>query len=178
MASGSAELPEGDPSSAALVLYTSGTTGVPKGAVLHHHGVVNNARLTHERMGVGDGFVQVSPMPLFHAAGCAMAVLGTLAFAGTLVLPPWYEPGLLLELVDAERPDCVGGVPTMLIGMLDPPRMASVDVSCVRVLVTGGAVVPPVLMRRVEAAFGAPLSIVFAQTEASPVITQTSPDDS
>src|SRR6201999_120620 len=95
----------------------------------------------------------------------------------TLVLPPWFEPGLMLELVGAERPDCVGGVPTMLIGMLDHPRMADTDVSSVRVLVSGGAVVPPALVRRVEAAFGAPLSIVFAQTEASPVITQTSPDD-
>ena len=65
----------------------------------------------------------------------------------------------------------------MLIGMLDHPGFAATDLSSVRQLLTGGAVVPPALVGRVEAAFGAPVSIVFAQTEASPVITQTSPQD-
>jgi acyl-CoA synthetase (AMP-forming)/AMP-acid ligase II len=66
----------------------------------------------------------------------------------------------------------------MLIAYLDHPRFAATDVSSVRCVVTGGAVVPPALVRRVEAGFGAPLSIVFAQTESSPVITQTALDDS
>ena len=69
------------------------------------------------------------------------------------------------------------GVPTMHIGVLDHPGLAATDVSSVRLLFTGGAVVPPALVKRVEAAFGAPLCIVFAQTEASPVITGTAPGD-
>jgi acyl-CoA synthetase (AMP-forming)/AMP-acid ligase II len=116
-------------------------------------------------------------MPLYHTAGCAMAVLGTIALAGTLVLPPHFDPALMLELIATERPHCTGGVPTMLIAMLDHPDFASTDVSSVEVLVSGGAVVPPALVGRVEQAFGAPLSIVFAQTESSPVITQTAPSD-
>jgi acyl-CoA synthetase (AMP-forming)/AMP-acid ligase II len=83
----------------------------------------------------------------------------------------------VLELVEAERAQCLLGVPTMLIAYMDHPRFAATDVSTVRCVITGGAVVPPALVRRVEAAFGAPLSIVFAQTEASPVITQTAMDD-
>ena len=83
----------------------------------------------------------------------------------------------MLELIAAERPDTVAGVPTMLIGMLDHPGFATTDTLPVRQLYTGGAVAAPALVGRVEAAFGAPVSIVFAQTEASPVITQTSPQD-
>jgi acyl-CoA synthetase (AMP-forming)/AMP-acid ligase II len=175
---GEAELPEVHPGDPALILFTSGTTGLPKGAVLHHRGVVNNARLAYARMGVEPGFVHVTPMPLFHAAGCAMGVLGTIAHAGTLVLPPAFDPALVLELIASERAACLDAVPTMLIGLLDHPGFASSDVSSIRTLVTGGAVVPPALVARVEAAFGATLSIVFAQTEASPVITQTAPTDS
>ena len=160
----------------AQVQYTSGTTGVPKGAVLHHRGIVNNARLTMERGGVPPGTVFLSPMPLFHAAGCVMSVLGAVATQGTLVLPPAFDPDLMLELVES------GGWradrrPTMHIGVLDHPRLAATDMSSVRLLFTGGAVVPPALVKRVEAAFGAPLCIVFAQTEASPVITGTAPGD-
>ena len=84
----------------------------------------------------------------------------------------------MLKLIAEERPDTLAGVPTMLIGLLDHPRFAATSTSSVRRLITGGSVVPPELVGRVEAAFGAPVSIVFAQTEASPVITQTSPQDS
>ena len=175
---GDATLPVVDPRDPALVLYTSGTTGTPKGAVLHHRGVVNNARLSYARMGARDGFVQVNPMPLYHAAGCAMSVLGSLAFDGTLVLPPAFDPALVLALIESERADFAGGVPTMLIALLEHPRSPPPTSARSSVLLTGGAVVPPALVTRVEAAFGAPLSIVFAQTEASPAITQTGPDDS
>jgi acyl-CoA synthetase (AMP-forming)/AMP-acid ligase II len=170
-------LPDVDPGAAAQIQYTSGTTGRPKGAVLHHRGIVNNARLAYERIGAAPGLVQLSPMPLFHTAGCAMSVLGSIACEGTLILPPFFEPGLMLELIEAHRPACVLGVPTMLLACLDHPRFKDTDVSSVQVVVTGGAVVPPALVRRVEASFGARVSIVFAQTEASPVITQTAPGD-
>ena len=83
----------------------------------------------------------------------------------------------MLELIAAERPATLGGVPTMLIGMLDHPGFRPDGHGIGTAVVTGGAVVPPALVGRVEAAFGAPVSIVFAQTEASPVITQTSPQD-
>ena len=179
-ASGSSfrRLPHVRPGDPAQIQYTSGTTGRPKGAVLHHRGIVNNARLCYaDRLGGGPGLIQLSAMPMFHTAGCVMSVLGSVACGGTLVLAPFFDPGLLLELAATERATCVLGVPTMLIGMLDHPDFAATDLSSVDSLVTGGAVVPPALVRRVEAGFGAPLSIVFAQTEASPVITQTEPGD-
>src|SRR3954453_698344 len=177
--SATARLPHVHPGDAAQIQYTSGPTGRPKGAVLHHRGIVNNALLTYvDRLGLAPGLVQLSPMPLFHTAGCVMSVLGSIACEGTLVLPPYFDPGLVLELVEAERVQCLLGVPTMLIAYVDHPRFAGTDVSTVRCVITGGAVVPPALVRRVESGLGARLSIVFAQTEASPVITQTALDDS
>jgi acyl-CoA synthetase (AMP-forming)/AMP-acid ligase II len=170
-------LPVVSPDAAAQIQYTSGTTGFPKGAVLHHRGVVNNARLYTARLGLGRGSVFLSAMPLFHTAGCVMSVLGAAVTRGTLILPPYFDPGLMLELVATERPGILLGAPTMFIMMLDHPDLATTDISSVRQLLTGGAVVPPALAGRVEAEFGAPLSIVFAQTEASPVITQTAPQD-
>jgi len=170
-------LPEVSPHAPAQIQYTSGTTGFPKGAVLHHRGIVNNARLYTARLGLGPGSVQLSAMPLFHTAGCVMSVLGAVVTRGPLVLPPYFDPGLMLELIAAERPATLIGVPTMLIGMLDHPGFRPGRHGIGTAVVTGGAVVPPALVGRVEAAFGAPVSIVFAQTEASPVITQTSPQD-
>ena len=171
------DLPEVSQHAPAQIQYTSGTTGFPKGAVLHHRGIVNNARLYTARLGLGPGDVLLTAVPLFHTAGCVMSVLGAVVTGGTLILPPYFDPGLMLELIAAERPETLFGVPTMLIGVLDHPGLAATDVSSVRQLLTGGAVVPPALVGRVEAAFGAPLSIVFGQTEASPLITQTSPQD-
>jgi len=171
------DLPMVSPYAPAQIQYTSGTTGFPKGAVLHHRGIVNNMRLYTGRLGLGPGNVSLSAMPLFHTAGCVLAVLGAVVTRGTLILPPYFDPGLMLELIAAEQPETLTGVPTMLIGLLEYPGFTTTDISSIRQLLTGGAVVPPALVGRVEAAFDAPLSIVFAQTEASPVITQTSPQD-
>jgi acyl-CoA synthetase (AMP-forming)/AMP-acid ligase II len=170
-------LPPVNPKAAAQIQYTSGTTGFPKGAVLHHRGIVNNARLHTARIGLAPGNVQLSAMPLFHTAGCVMSVLGTIVTRGTLILPPYFDPGLMLELIAAERPDIMLGAPTMLIAMLDHKDFDDSRHRISTAVITGGAVVPPALVGRVEAGFAAPVSIVFAQTEASPVITQTSPRD-
>ncbi|WP_324788350.1 AMP-binding protein [Streptomyces sp. H51] len=171
-------LPVVSPDSAAQLQYTSGTTGTPKGVLLRHRGVVNNARLYAERCGLPPGGVQVSPMPLFHTAGCVVSVLGALAVGGTLVLPPVFDPALVLNLLETEGADTLIGVPTMLIGLLDHPDFARTDLSRLARVVSGGAVVLPELVHRVETQTAAAVSVLFAQTEASPVITGTSPRDS
>lgn len=167
-----------DPDDPAQVQYTSGTTGTPKGAVLRHAGITDNAALYAQRAGLRAGDVTVNPMPLFHTAGCVMSVLGTLSVRGTLVLPPAFDPALQLRLLEEERGTSMIGVPTMLIAMLDADTFGSTDLSSLRRVVSGGAFVPAELVRRIERETPALVSIVFAQTESSPVITQTSSDDS
>jgi fatty-acyl-CoA synthase len=171
-------LPGASPDDAAQIQYTSGTTGSPKGAVLRHAGITDNAALYAERAGLLAGDVTVNPMPLFHTAGCVMSVLGTLSVRGTLILPPAFDPSLQLRLLEEERGESMIAVPTMLVGILDAEDFRSTDLASLRRVVSGGAVVPAELVRRVERETPALVSIVFAQTESSPVITQTSPQDS
>ena len=166
-------LPEVDPGQPAQILYTSGTTGRPKGAVPHHRGLTNNARLSFQILGAGEGEVAVNPMPLFHVAGGCLFGLGVAQTLGTHVLMPRFEPGLQLHLIEAYRSAVFGGVPTMLIALLDHPELRRRDLSSVRYALSGGATVPPDLVRRVETALGIPLLITFAQTESSCSITMT-----
>jgi fatty-acyl-CoA synthase len=151
---------------------------VPKGAVLHHRGIVNSTRLSYGPvLGLGRADVQVNPMPLFHAAGCVLATLSSVATCGTHVLMPHFDPGLELELIAAERSVVFAGVPTMLIGLLNHPDFRRADLSSVRVAVAGGAVVQPELVRRVESEVGVPMCVIYGQTEASAGITMTRRDD-
>ncbi|SDD29346.1 fatty-acyl-CoA synthase [Geodermatophilus telluris] len=163
----------------AQVQYTSGTTGLPKGAVLHHRGLTNNARLSYvDVLGMGEGEAVVNPMPLFHTAGCVLATLSSIASLGTQVLPPSFDPGLHLRLVEEERSVGFVGVPTMLVALLAHPDFSPARTASVRWALSGGAPVPPPLQRRVEELLGVPMHIVYAQTEASPGITMTRADDS
>jgi fatty-acyl-CoA synthase len=172
-------LPDVDPGDPAQIQYTSGTTGPPKGAVLHHRGITNNARLSyHHVLDLRPGDVCVNPMPLFHTAGCVLATLSSISSLGTQVLLPYFDPALQLRLMAAERSVLFGGVPTMLIAMLGHPDFATTDLSSVRCAVSGGAVVPPQLVRRVEREVGVPMVIIYGQTEASPGLTMTRTDDS
>ena len=96
-------LPAVTPGDDVQIQYTSGTTGFPKGVLLHHRGLVNNAHLSMARMAVTAGDVLVWPMPLFHTAGCGLGVLGAASVGATLVLLAQFDPGLQLALIESER---------------------------------------------------------------------------
>ena len=108
-----------------MIQYTSGTTGFPKGALLHHRGLANNGAHTAHRMGVADGAVWVTTMPLFHTGGCVCCVLGAVSRRCTQVLVEAFEPGLVLELFNTYRGNAMIGVPTMLVAMMEHPAFAS-----------------------------------------------------
>ncbi len=173
-----AVLPEVRPDDIAQIQYTSGTTGFPKGAELHHRGLTNNARFFAERIGLQPGETYVNPMPLFHTAGCAMGVLGAAQSLAVHVPVLAFDPALVLELFEAERAAVFAGVPTMMIAMLGHPDFERRDLSSLRVAVSGGSPVPAELVRQVEARVGVRFSIVFGTTECSPLVTQVKLDDS
>ena len=171
-------LPTVAPDDPAQIQYTSGTTGFPKGVVLRHSSIVNNARLWVDRVGIPDGAGMLVPMPLFHTAGCVMGVLGALDRRSKLVLMPIFEPGLFLELIELERPWYAGGVPTMLIAAMEHPDASRRDLSSWKSAVSGGSQVPETVVRRIEDALGVDFTITYGQTECSPVITNAFPSDS
>ena len=175
---GDAPLPAINANQACMIQYTSGTTGFPKGALLHHRGLVNNGAHTVATMGAAEGTAYMGIMPLFHTGGCVLAVLGCLSLRSTLILVETFEPGLVLELMETYRAAAMLGVPTMLIAMIEHPSFAERDLSCVQAICSGGSTVPADLVRRLETAVGAPFTIVFGQTECSPVACMTRPDDS
>jgi acyl-CoA synthetase (AMP-forming)/AMP-acid ligase II len=178
LAAGDGPLPDVSPASAAQVLYTSGTTGRPKGAVLSHRGMTNNARLAFAAIGAGPDDVAVNPMPLFHVAGGELVTLGTVQVTGTQVIMPRFSPALQLELIETFRGTIGCGAPTMLIAILGHPDLAKRDVSSMRVSLTGGAVSPPALAREMEARLGLCYCVTFAQTESSCSMTVSTPADS
>jgi fatty-acyl-CoA synthase len=172
------ELPIVRPMDPVMIQYTSGTTGFPKGALLHHRGLVNNGADTYARMGAPEGGVSVTTMPLFHTGGCVCCVLGAVSHGMTQILVEAFEPGLVLELLQTYRGNCMIGVPTMLIAMMEHPNFPTTDLSSVKAICSGGSTVPAALVQTLEQRIGAPFTIVFGQTECSPVATMTSPGDS
>jgi fatty-acyl-CoA synthase len=166
-------LPEVDPADPAQILYTSGTTGQPKGAILHHWGLTNNARLAFETLNAGPGEVTTNPMPLFHVAGCGLMTLGIAQSLGTHVLIPRFDPALALELIESLGSAVIGGVPTMLLALLEHPDLARRDLGSLRYGLGGGAPFAPELVRRAETTLNIPFLITFAQTESSCSMTMT-----
>ncbi|KAB2350146.1 AMP-binding protein [Actinomadura rudentiformis] len=164
----------GDP---AQIQYTSGTTGFPKGALLHHRGLVTNASLVAARAGFPEGGVWATALPLFHTAGCGLSVLGAAVSRGTLVLAQSFQPDLVLQAIQDWRADLYAGVPAMLAGLLAHPGFDTYDLSSCATVMSGGDTVPAPLVQEVERRFGARFSTVYGQTELSPIIAQTSPDD-
>lgn len=172
------ELPEVAADDPAQIQYTSGTTGFPKGAQLRHAGIVNNAAIWSDRIGVPDGAAWLSPMPMFHTGGCVLGALGGLSRRATLVLMHAFDPAVALELIESEGAWFIGAVPTMLIAMMDHPDRERRDLSSLQHVLSGGAQVPEALVRRIEDTLGVDFTIVYGQTECSPALTNTLPDDS
>ncbi|MGQ0559649.1 MAG: class I adenylate-forming enzyme family protein [Sphingosinicella sp.] len=171
------ELREADPDDIVQIQYTSGTTGFPKGALLHHKGLIQNGRDVMARWGVGAGDQLLAIMPLFHTAGCALTVLGGFASGATLTLPPGFDPALVVAAIERERLAFGLGVPTMIVAMIEEAEKSGRDVSSIRRLTSGGSMVSPELVARARRTFGTAIQIIYGQTEASPVITMAWPDD-
>ena len=164
------------PDDVAQLVYTSGTTGSPKGALLTHRGMTNAARVGAMRFGMRPGDVYVQTMPLFHVGGQVVS-FQLCQLGATAVLVPAFEPGLVLELIEAEQATLTCGVPTMLLALVDHDDFGRRDLSSLRSVSGGGAVVPAELVRHIEDTLGVQFTVVFGQTEASGFISQTHLDD-
>ena len=163
------------PSDPAMLLYTSDTTGFPKGALLTHRGLLNNGWLITRRWGLDQTDRFCLPTPFFHSKGVA-SILKTLV-AGTTLHPLLaFDPQKVLQIIGQERCTLFAGVPTMLSALMQHPDFATADLSSLKQVVSGGTPVPVALMERVKEQIGADVCISFGQTEGL-MITQTLPDD-
>ena len=172
--------PETNSGEVANIQYTSGTTGSPKGVLLTHRNLVNNALILGEWIQTWPEDRICMPLPLYHCAGCVCTSLGTIARGATLILPaPQFDAGATLRAIHAERATVIGAVPTMLVALLEHPEFASFDLSSLRLVWTGGSPCPVELSRRVLEKTRVPrMMVLYGQTEASPLITAAHPDDS
>jgi len=161
------------------IQYTSGTTGSPKGVLLTHRNLVNNAALYNQRIGMTASDRFLLCMPMYHCAGCVLGSLACYLSGATLVMgSAQFDPLAVMQAIHDERLTVGGGVPTMLIAQLDHPEFSKFDFSSLRVMMCGGAPVPVELMKRVGERIGIrELVIVYGQTEASPIITASKHDD-
>ena len=161
------------------IQYTSGTTGSPKGVLLTHRNVVNNAYLVGKTLHWSENDRLCLPVPLYHCFGCVMGSLGCIVAGTTLVLPaPLFDALTTLETIDQESCTTIYGVPTMFIAELDHADFSHYDMSSLRTGIMAGAPCPIELMKRVVNEMHCPeMTIAYGQTESSPVITQSSTDD-
>ncbi|MGV8059780.1 MAG: class I adenylate-forming enzyme family protein [Smithellaceae bacterium] len=169
--------PEVKPQDPFMVMYTSGTTGSAKGALLRHQGVINSALYAAERAGMDEGGVWINAMPMFHVGGCGMAIIGTVLKHGTTVLLPGFDPLLWCELVQSEKGTFALLVPTMWEMILSHPDYKKYDFTTLKSAMTGGSKVSESLARRIISEFGVGLSNMCGMTEVHGVITSTHRED-
>jgi len=184
------------PEDDATIFYTSGTTGRPKGAVGTHRNICTNLMslmFSNARSALRSGRAAGSPagttnervhnayllsVPFFHATGCHSVLVANTAAGGKLVMMYRWDPERALELIERERITTFGGVPSMVMGVLDSPNFDSRDTSSVRSVAYGGAPAPPELVKRIKAHFpGGQPSNGYGLTETSSVTTMNSGDD-
>jgi fatty-acyl-CoA synthase len=149
-----------------MILFTSGTTGKPKGVVLRHSGIVNNARLSTARIALEPGAVWLNVLPMFHIGGSVTMTLGCFANLGTQVLLSEFGADAMLDALERYAVNVTMAVPTMMHAMFQSERFARTDFSALDVIVTGGTAIAPELVREVRQRFGADVMVLFGQTEA------------
>jgi len=172
-----APLPSVKPLDACIIMFTSGTTGAQKGVVMHHRGIVNVTNFTQERGGLEVGGVFVNPMPMFHIGALGHAAVGAVMRRATHVLAPGWDAESFLQLVASERCTYSLLVPTMIESVLASTKRRDHDLSTLRHLVSGAAMVEADLILRTRNELGCSLCNIYGQTEMQGVICAVDPDD-
>ncbi|EMR07090.1 Long-chain-fatty-acid--CoA ligase [Bhargavaea cecembensis DSE10] len=167
-----------DPEDVINMQYTSGTTGFPKGVMLTHNNIVNNAQLIGDRMKLTEKDRLCIPVPFFHCFGCVLSTLTAVTHASTSVIIEQFNPLAVLKAVQDEKCTALNGVPTMFIAELQHPEFKNFDTSSLRTGIMAGSTCPIEVMKQVINEMGAnEITICYGQTESSPVITQTTTED-
>ena len=162
------------------IQYTSGTTGLPKGATLTHRNILNNGYFVGEACGYTEHDRVCIPVPFYHCFGMVMGNLGCTSHGSTMVIPnDAFEPVSVLSAVQEEKCTSLYGVPTMFIAELGVPEFESYDLSSLRTGIMAGSPCPVEVMKQViERMNMDDVTIAYGMTETSPVSTQTGSDDS
>jgi long-chain acyl-CoA synthetase len=153
----------------AVLLYTSGTTGQPKGAELTHANLARNAEGSRNLFGLGDTAITLGALPLFHSFGQTCGMNATLGGGGTLTLIPRFDPAKALEIIQRDKVNIFQGVPTMYGAMLHHSDREQFDTSSLQLCASGGSAMPVELLRGFEKAFGCKILEGYGLSESSPV---------
>ena len=163
------DVAERDDQDTAVILYTSGTTGTPKGAELTHGNLLSNVRTNLEIHDFSADEVTFGALPLFHSFGQTCALNTTIAAGGTLTLLPRFDPGKALEILQRDRVTLFQGVPTMFAAIVHHPGADSADLSRLRACISGGASMPGEVLRAFEQMFDCTVLEGYGLSETSPV---------
>ena len=162
---------------AAVILYTSGTTGTPKGAELTHGSLRRNAAEVVNLFTLRDGGETIlCALPLFHAFGQTCGLNASVRAGGCLTLIPRFDPGHALEIIERDRVTVFEGVPTMYSALLHHPGRDQHDTSSLKICASGGAALPVEVLRQFEDAFGCKILEGYGLSETSPVASFNHPD--
>lgn len=159
-----------------LVQYTSGTTGLPKAAVLSHRSALNSARGWADAIGLKACETWLNPLPMHHVGGSITGLITSLTVGATYVMVERVSPEALLRAIREARPVAVGLVPTMIIDLLAVPGVSPSDFTSVRTVMGGATAVDPGLIDDVERRLGVTFLVGYGQSEA-PAMAASFPSD-